>query len=233
MITAKRQYNKRIAPQLSKQKKILINHLRREWDEIEKRVRKEDMIRAAKAGGIAVGKGLLALLFIAGGLTAAMVAPNIFSAFGRMSNRKRYRTYIHRDYLEREIRILKKRNLVSFKKIGENEYKIQLTDSGDKKMMQKVFNSFVIPKADKWDGVWRMVIFDIPNKDKSIREGFREKLKGAGFYPLQKSVFVFPYPCEEELKFLAYIYNVGDCIRFIETSRLINDNDVKAHFGLP
>ena len=53
--------------------------------------------------------------------------------------------------------------------------------------------------GQKWDKKWRIVIFDIPQELHNKRNIFRAKLKHLGFHMLQKSVFVFPYPCEEEL----------------------------------
>jgi phenylacetic acid degradation operon negative regulatory protein len=51
----------------------------------------------------------------------------------------------------------------------------------------------------KWDGKWRIVLFDIPREREKQRHVFRAKLKSMGFQMLQKSVFAIPYPCEEEL----------------------------------
>ncbi len=51
----------------------------------------------------------------------------------------------------------------------------------------------------KWDKKWRVVIFDVPQELHRERNRLRMKLKTLGFYMLQKSVFVFPFPCEEEL----------------------------------
>jgi len=84
----------------------------------------------------------------------------------------------------------------------------------------------------EWDGIWRVVIFDIPERYKWAREGIREALKRGGFYPLQKSTFVSPYPCRGEIEFLERIYNIRGYLRFIETHALSADDDIKDFFGL-
>lgn len=67
----------------------------------------------------------------------------------------------------------------------------------------------------KWDKKWRVVIFDIP-QDKSLeRQSFRRKLILMGFQPLQKSVFIFPYPCEEEIALIARELNITNNIDVI------------------
>jgi DNA-binding transcriptional regulator PaaX len=91
---------------------------------------------------------------------------------------------------------------------GKDYYR--LTAKGLKKLndfrLEKSFN-FI---GQKWDGFWRLVIFDIPEDKKTVREGLRNKLRHFGFYPLQKSVFVFPYDCEKEIYELADFFELGD-----------------------
>src|SRR3989338_8740607 len=55
-------------------------------------------------------------------------------------------------------------------------------------------------KHKQWDKKWRVVIFDIPREFNRERDVLRGKLKEFGFYMLQESVFIFPYPCENELE---------------------------------
>jgi len=56
-------------------------------------------------------------------------------------------------------------------------------------------------KRDKqWDGKWRIVIFDIPEIKKKMRNFFREKLSELGFRKLQESVWICPYNISTELE---------------------------------
>ena len=48
-----------------------------------------------------------------------------------------------------------------------------------------------------WDKKWRVIIFDIPEKRRSIRDKFRMMLRELGYYRLQDSVWIFPYSTEE------------------------------------
>lgn len=45
-------------------------------------------------------------------------------------------------------------------------------------------------KSDKWDGKFRVVIFDIPEKNRKVRDILRWRLKAWGFKYLQKSLWV-------------------------------------------
>lgn len=52
----------------------------------------------------------------------------------------------------------------------------------------------------KWDGYWRVVIYDIPEKDYLLRDRLRQELKKLGFKFVQRSVWITPQPVEEDLK---------------------------------
>ncbi|OGK42260.1 hypothetical protein A2954_04595 [Candidatus Roizmanbacteria bacterium RIFCSPLOWO2_01_FULL_37_12] len=89
-------------------------------------------------------------------------------------------------------------------KVGEIEKKIingkvvfAITTKGEKLLDQ------VIPlrklEEKKWDGWWRIVIFDIEEKKKYLRDRVREKLLGLGFGKWQESVYISPHPMAEEM----------------------------------
>jgi len=69
-------------------------------------------------------------------------------------------------------------------------------------------------KEEKWDGKWRMVAFDIPEKYKKGRDALRHKLKKIGFCELQKSVFITPYDCRKEIGFLVDSFELSKYVRF-------------------
>ncbi len=46
------------------------------------------------------------------------------------------------------------------------------------------------PKQQKWDGLYRFVLFDIPEKDRLLRDTLRKALQAAGAVCWQKSVWV-------------------------------------------
>lgn len=227
-----RKYEYKVYPRLNEKKEFIISHMRKEWVDSERSVRKEDIIRAIKAGGIIAGKGILILLAIAGTVTIAAVAPNIFAAFGKMGKRNKYKTYIGEKNLKKELRDLKKKKYIEITRDADNDLKVDITKHGETVALQQAVEKFKIAKQNVWDGIWRIVIFDIPDTHKSAREGFRRKLKSMGFYPLQKSVFIFPYPCAPDIEFLIHIYNTPNFVHMIETSKITNDDELREYFSL-
>jgi phenylacetic acid degradation operon negative regulatory protein len=56
--------------------------------------------------------------------------------------------------------------------------------------------------AQPWDGLWRLVLFDVPEERRRLRHDLRKTLKAEHFGLLQKSVWVSPHPISESAKFL-------------------------------
>ncbi len=90
-----------------------------------------------------------------------------------------------------------------------------------------------IKKQKKWDRKWRLVIFDIVEFKKNHREAFRGKLKQLGFYPLQKSVWIYPFDCQPEIELLKDFFGLSDKeIRVIVAGDVGPDDKLKEIFKL-
>jgi DNA-binding transcriptional regulator PaaX len=98
---------------------------------------------------------------------------------------------------------------------------IRLTEKGKKMAGWLQIDALKIKRPKKWDGKWRLVIFDISQLKKFYREAFRGKLKELGFYPLQKSVWIFPFDCKDEIELLRDFFGLSQ-----NEMRLITAQDI-------
>lgn len=85
--------------------------------------------------------------------------------------------------------------------------------------------------APKKDGVWKMVIFDIPEKHKYVRTVLRAKLKQLHFKKWQNSIWLSPYEMDEEIE-----KELGDLgrkffVRLIKTTEINHPEDLEKMFG--
>ena len=71
-----------------------------------------------------------------------------------------------------------------------------------------------------WDGKWRIVIFDIPENKRVIRNLFRRNLKKWGFKPLQKSVWVCKKDIFDKIKFYVEDLNLGEWVTILESNNI-------------
>ncbi|MBU4299094.1 hypothetical protein KJ636_03570, partial [Patescibacteria group bacterium] len=98
---------------------------------------------------------------------------------------------IDKKVLREKIRELYRSKLVQAKENPDGSCTLILTEKGKMKALTYHFQEMKI-KKENWDGKWRIVVFDIPEKLRWGRDALRDKLKELNFYEFQKSVFVFP-----------------------------------------
>jgi hypothetical protein len=115
---------------------------------------------------------------------------------------------------------LEKKGLVKKK---EKQY--QLTVQGLK--IVKIIKKEGVKK--EWDGKWRMVMFDIPEKKRDETNWLRYQLVAMDYKPLQKSVFIGKEPIEEDIFKDLMNHNIIRYIRMITVGE-IDDGEILADF---
>lgn len=127
---------------------------------------------------------------------------------------------------------LQKRGCIEIEVI-RNQIYIRLTKEGRKLAGWMQIDALRIKRPKKWDGNWRLVIFDISQMKKSHREALRGKLKQLGFYPLQKSVWIHPFECRDEIELLRDFFGLSEKeMRLIVARDIGKDDWLKKHFKL-
>jgi len=138
---------------------------------------------------------------------------------------------IDRPLFYKGISHLKKYGYLQEKKI-KNKKKLYLTPKGRVVIIKNILKQKKEKKL-KWDGKWRTIIFDVPETSRRDRDFLRRELNWIGFKELQKSVWVYPYEIEKELKVLLKLWKVdfaGD-IRFLTIEKMENDEDLRKYFS--
>lgn len=85
---------------------------------------------------------------------------------------------------------------------GKDKY-LELLPKGIKRLEKIVLNNLSIARPKTWDKKWRVVIFDVPEIHEYARDSFRLKLVEMGFMQIQKSVYVYPFPCTDEITYIS------------------------------
>jgi len=127
---------------------------------------------------------------------------------------------------------LKKRKLIKIIKTKEGKITVKLTNKGRKRIREFAIDAITIKKPVKWDGLWRIVLFDIPVKHNKAREALREKIKKLGFQQLQESAWIIPYECEDEIIFIAKIFEVEKYIEIMTVQRMLHEKGVRKLFKM-
>ena len=119
--------------------------------------------------------------------------------------------------------------MLDFIKEEDGHLIYQLNKKGKEKIRKFVFNELKINKPKEWDGKWRLVIFDIPEKYKKNRNALRNKLKDMGFYQCQKSAWIHPFDCVEEIGFAKDILNMNPFVKLFVVEEM-DDGKVLYYF---
>lgn len=138
---------------------------------------------------------------------------------------------IDRNQLFQALNVLKFGKFLEIKERGDGTRHINLTPRGKSRADKSLLEELVIKKPKRWDKKWRIVVFDIPEEKKGLRDELRRRLKLLGFAEFQKSVFVFPYPCEDEINILVNFFGLHEHVRCLE-STLSYDSDLRKLFNI-
>ena len=137
---------------------------------------------------------------------------------------------IERRRLHEAIKNLYRSQLIDCREHPDGTISLMLTKNGKERALHYNPEAITIKRPRRWDGLWRVVIFDIPEVHKSARDALASKLKQIGFYPMQKSVFVHPYNCTDEIDFLIELFQMRPYVRFLLVQEIDIDLALKRHF---
>jgi len=168
---------------------------------------------------------ILYYIYLIGGVTAAsIIAPqlpaNLLKAY--IKNRKFQKSRFRRD-----LGRLNARGDVSI-----TNDSIKITKKGESRILKYRIEDIAIDKPSTWDKKWRLVIFDIPDYDKKKSNSLRYKLRDLGFIQFQKSIFIFPYPCQDQIDFIKEVFEVSEYVKLIIAIRIDDEEYFKRKFNL-
>lgn len=109
---------------------------------------------------------------------------------------------------------------------------IKLTEKGQNIIKSDSVFSVELLGSKKWDKIWRVVAYDIPEKNKTSRDYFRRKLKEMGFRQIQDSLWVVPFECREEIALLANELNISNFVAIMTTDKVPQNEKMLKVFGL-
>ena len=172
-----------------------------------------------------IQKAVLTAVKVAGFLSLAIIAPNslqYLKSFGITPGKR-----------QKEIMARSRDRLVRDGLLKYDGKFIRLTEKGQSTLESLELKDWKIDKPKKWDGKWRMLIFDIPERRKSLRDKIRSTLLYIGFLRIQDSVWIFPYDCEDFISLVKADLKVGKDLLYIIADSIENDKSYKKYFNLP
>lgn len=173
-----------------------------------------------------VKDAVLATLALGGMMTLAILAPNALQLLRPLLKNKRLQNSKVAVYTA--VKRLNQQGLIYFEKTEKGTF-VRLTEKG------KAYLHTRLAKPDRlkrWDGKWRILIFDIKEYRRKTRDKLRRTLIYFGFKHLQHSVWIYPYDCEDLIVLLKADFKIGKDVLYIVAEKVENDLWLKKHFSL-
>lgn len=109
---------------------------------------------------------------------------------------------------------------------------LRLTVKGEAALRRLELSEYRLKKPRRWDGRWRVLIFDIPERRRLLRDKVRNTLVAIGFVRAQDSVWIYPYDCEDLVTLLKADFRIGKDLLYLVVEKMEYDVIFKDHFGL-
>jgi len=169
-------------------------------------------------------KIILRTVVTAGIIGAGIVAPNVLGAMKKLGllPKKRQKEFIKAS----------RDRLIASGLLQYTNGTLNITKKGELCLLKETaYENLNNKKRKKWDGKWRVLIFDIPEQKKNVREQIRSTLIHIGFMRLQDSVWIYPFDCEDLIILLKADLKIGKDILYMIVEALEYDKPVRSYFG--
>ena len=173
-----------------------------------------------------IQKIILETVKLAGLIGVAAIAPSVLGTMKKIGFITHPRQI---ESIKRSRDTLIKRGLLE----NKNE-QLKITQGGKRYLFRclSLGDNKELNKNKKWDGKWRVLIFDIPEARRFDRTNIRQALISIGFMRLQDSVWVYPYSCENIISLLKAETETGENVLYMIVEAIENDEPIKKYFGL-
>jgi hypothetical protein len=177
-------------------------------------------------------KLLLVSLALGGIAVTGPVLPVIFKMLEGLRDDQGNPAKYSKKEVANALATIKRRKLIKIIKGKNGKFFVKLTNQGKKRIMKMSLESVSIKKPKKWDGKWRIVFFDIPVEFNAAREALRYKMKELGFKQFQKSVWIIPYECEDEILFISEMFEVEKYVEIIVAEKILHEKIIMNAFKM-
>ena len=175
-----------------------------------------------------VRHAVLATIAVAAFVPLAVVAGNALKLLEYLPNEKYNLTYRMKSVAGR---LVAKRYAEWVERDGKKY--LRITPAGRKALIFEQAKITLKNQKRKWDGRWRMVVFDVPERRRSIRNRLRAVMQEIGFVRLQDSVWVYPHDCEDFIALLKAELKIGKDVLYAIADTIEHDKLLRKHFNLP
>lgn len=162
---------------------------------------------------------ILAVAAVAGLAAVAVMAPNVLQIMGKSKYFKKSTREQKQKKITKSFYYLKRAGFIEWKQEGKG-LMLMLTKKGREKLNVLNFQTLQVERQNRWDGRWWVVLADVPKESRRQEDLLRAKLKEMGFYPFQRSVWIYPHNPRTEVGIVSKFYQIKQFVTTMGVDKL-------------
>lgn len=108
---------------------------------------------------------------------------------------------------------------------------VKITQKGRNKLLKYDIDKMRLDER-KLDGYWRLIIYDVKTAKRQNSETFRRAISKLNLLKLQKSVYLTPFRCEDEIEYLRQVFDIGNEVLILRVKNIENEQPYRRYFGV-
>lgn len=181
-------------------------------------------------------RGIMEALLVAGGIALALsAAPTLVMALAGVGYAIKARDHARHRKLQHSFQYLVRHGYAK-REARKASVSFRLTPQGRKRIERYLDERKLLvqpPRPAHWDGRWRIILFDIPAAERTKRNAFRSLIRRLGAIMLQKSVWIYPFDCTEQISLLKNIFGfTGRELRLLSADAIGDESEFRTHFRI-
>ncbi len=169
-----------------------------------------------------VAANILIVAGVVGAVGLLFTAPNALKLFAPILRRKYKRPLNKKEQKEKLLKVfyyLKQTGQIQIEEKGSGLL-ARLTPKGYQRFKKIRAEVKSISRPERWNGLWWLVASDVPVKSRVAADMFRLKLRELQFYPLQRTLWLYPFDPRAELEYVVNKYHIGQFVTVMEVNRI-------------
>lgn len=173
-------------------------------------------------------KTILALAALAPIAVTGAMAPNVFQILKPYATRRPF-SVRKTSYT---LNLLNRSKYLSITHYPDGHTEIRITKKGMRRVRKLCLETIRLSSEPVWNERWHLFFYDIPIHLNAARLALRDMAEELGMFPLQKSLWAYPYACEAEMLFVARFFGVDRYINFAVADSLLDEDVLLKFFRL-
>jgi len=190
----------------------------------------KDKVKAKKFKIGPVGEAIVLSIAAVGVVSVVALFPGVAHIIGPFLKKEKNKQYQVKQKISRSVESLVQSGVVRKYIDASGEVRLELTQKGKWEAFLRLGSKDTQHK--KWDRLWRVVVFDVPQSKDKMRRELRRAMSMYGFKMLQQSVWVYPHACDDFVALFKEQLGVSHDVLYMKVKYIENEERLRKEFKI-